>query len=215
MRKTIVIALLCALCLLGGWTARQMWDRRDVRLDYLDRRVFALQEQAARAPAGMTLIVGDSITEFAWTPTYCGHLAFNAGITAVTVANMIQPAHRLAKRLRPARVIVALGTNDARTGRETPLSAFRRDYEALVDGIGAVPLTLVGVMPFDAAMAKEPFTLNSAVIAAENAIIRDIARKRGALFVPPPRWIETDDGIHPTPAGSIIWNAAIEGSCPR
>jgi len=218
-RRKLLLPLAGLLCVIGGIVIGRAWQMRlplpqtVVRALYVERRGFALDKMAAKAPPGLVLLVGDSISEFAWIPSLCGRPVFNAGISAARVRDMIRPAASLARRLSPSHIVIALGANDARP-RATGMAEFRRDYEALLDGLGPAPKTLVGVMQLDPAHPEHGGWLNTAAVDAENRIIREIARRRDARFVPAPLGVSTDDGIHPTAAGSRTWLAAIARYCP-
>jgi len=157
MRKALITLVSATICLIAGIAVGRVWQARlrpsqsVTHRIYFDNRSYALREVAMKAPHGQILLIGDSITEFAWLPPLCGRPTFNGGISAARVQEMIGPAVTLVRLLRPAHVFVALGTNDARNGRTTPIGDFEAAYKKLVDAIGPVSLTLVGVMPFDVA----------------------------------------------------------------
>ncbi len=213
LRHSAAMIVIALLCLAAGAACEHWRDHRAASETafYVSRKWVSLDQQADKAPRGIALLIGDSITENAWVPTLCGYPAFNAGISGARVWNMIGPAKDLAMRIDPAVIVVALGTNDVRR-RETPVARFARDYEALLAPLAGRRLILVAVPPIHLRDAVSQNSVSRA-IARENAAIARIADAHRALFVAPPAAFPTVDGVHPTPAGSETWKAAIQTAC--
>lgn len=219
VRHAITLAAAVACVAVGAAAEHWRLTRPSTEIAfYVARKRVALDQQADKAPKGVTLLVGDSITEGAWVPTMCGRPAFNAGISAARTRDMIRPARDLAQRVDPGLIIVALGTNDAGWAK-TPIARFESDYEALLAPFGGRPLILVGLLPIEPARMRSAgdagrVMAKQRLILQENAIIGRIAAEHGAAFVAQSSSIPTIDGVHPTPVGSEMWKAAIEKACP-
>jgi lysophospholipase L1-like esterase len=204
----VAITALAAGAGLQGWQDHRTSTRLNV---YLRKKHWALTRQAAVAPAGGVLLIGDSISEQAWVPMLCGKPVLNAGVSAARARDMIGLAHDLATRLKPSIAIVAIGTNDAGWGR-TPADRFEQDYRALAAPLSPARLIFVGIPPV------EPGKINSTSVdpaarLADNAVIQRLAQTQGATFAYP-AVMPTEEGIHPTPEGTRMWVATIERACP-
>jgi lysophospholipase L1-like esterase len=215
MRRLILPLVAAVAGLMAGGAAQQHRDKAPLReaANYRDRKMVSLMQEAEKAPAGVTLLIGDSIAERAWVPTMCGRAVFNAGISAARVQDMIEPAKDLAAKIKPDRIIVALGVNDINDWAATSAADFERAYRELLSGLGNRPVTLVAVQPIE---SGKPISsgMNAAMIGPENVIIRRIASETRATFVNSLRAMPTLDGAHPTVEGGRMWVANIEHSCP-
>jgi len=153
------------------------------------RRMVIDRVIAQRGPIPSYLMVGDSITEMADLQPICGRLPINAGISAATTKTFATEAARFAALSKPDFVIVALGANDALTGR---LEGFRVRYEALLRSLQPNRIIVVPVPP-------------SPKIPNIRMINSDIA----ALPVPKAGKLESvetlDDGIHLAAPSYIEW----------
>lgn len=167
--------------------------------DRIPIREFMIRSQMAQATSPI-VFVGDSITEAALLPSkICGHDVINAGIggmRAVSYGNLAKDV------LQPsAATVVALGTNDASPGNTT----FRDAYETLLDKIPTKNFILVAAPPMSDSGASHQ--LDATQIDPINAIISDIAAKRGAPYVHQqfPEGVSTVDGVHLSAKGYQQW----------
>ena len=133
---------------------------------YESAREIAVLSQAAEIDHPVTLMLGDSITEFAYLPSVCDGAIFNGGVGGATLAIISDLAPRIMKVIRPSAIIIAIGTNDANRRVKTAPDAFALQYKALID---------------------ETRATGAKVYAAK---IPPIARK-GESFFDPTRYLET------------------------
>lgn len=154
------------------------------------------------------LLVGDSIAYQAAPGELCGASAFNAAIPGDHVADLLADARDYAARLPAKRVVISVGLNDA-WPHHRDLGAFIADYRRLVARYAGRDLLLVGIDRPDPNFPDVVRHLDLGFIAKANAAIRDIADKNGAQFVPPLDRMQTQDGLHPTPAGKMMWRARL------
>jgi lysophospholipase L1-like esterase len=216
MRRVILPLVAAAIGLMAGGAAQHHRDKSPLReaANYRERKMVSLRQEAEKAPPGVTLLIGDSIAERAWVPTICGRPIFNAGISSARVQDMVDPARELAAKIKPDRIIVALGVNDINDWASTSPADFERAYRELLSGVGSQPITLVAVQPIE---QGKPISngMNASMIGSENVIIRRIASERRATFVDSLPVMPTGDGAHPTVEGGRMWVANIERACPR
>ena len=177
-----------------------------------DGRHAVILAEATLSPSGGTVVLGDSIVEQSTISRDCG--ALNAGVGSATVAETLAFAPGVLAAAKPAKVLLAVGVNDAKAGMRTPLPEFRSKYDALTSLLGNRLVAIVAINP------TEPGKKNSARIdldrvAAENAIIAGVAEARMIPFIPPPRSVigSTIDGVHPNVAGKAAWIARLGPIC--
>lgn len=169
---------------------------------YIPRRAWIIEESAKRTPPGAVLLVGDSLTERSGVTSLCGQPVFNAGISSATLHDLAAMALRLKGELAPARVFLAIGTNDARLG--TDPAAFEREYRALVAGFAPLPVVVVPIPAVGQGAVVSP----QAVAELNRRIERIPATRHLAPFAVP-----TVDGVHPTVAGAAQWREHVAGGC--
>lgn len=143
-----------------------------------------------------TLIIGDSVTEETWLDDVCGS-TFNAGVGMFRLSDAAKMAAYAVPRTHPKTVVLAIGTNDF-WHKTTPLSDFERRYSELLDSLAGKHLILVGA--------------NTS--AEASAFIRQEARRRGAVYIPPVPTSLTTDGVHLTAAGARLYRRQIQQHCP-
>ncbi|WP_034161510.1 SGNH/GDSL hydrolase family protein [Sphingomonas sp. ERG5] len=202
-------ALLAVISLSLAWRVAQVPSELST---YVLGRSFVLAEQARNAPAGMTLIVGDSIVERAFHREACGATVFNAGISGARLSDLAPVAATLSSILTPSRIILAIGTNDAAAGRVVPTSRWIEDYEKLLAKLPADRLMLVAIPQVEAGKSSSGI-IDVEDLAAKNRALRLLATRHGAIFVPSPL-VATSDGVHPNAAGARAWLEAIQRHCP-
>ena len=204
------VSALLALVSLGlAWRIRQAPTELAT---YVVGRGYILIEQARNAPKGMTLIVGDSIVERAFHRDACGAPVFNAGISSAGLHDLAPLAAELSSILKPTRIILAIGTNDAAVGRVAPVSEWVRDYEKLLSSLPADRVELVAIPAVEPGKAASA-AIDIAGLAAKNRALRALALRRGVTFAPSVA-MDTSDGLHPTAAGAIAWRENVERQCP-
>jgi lysophospholipase L1-like esterase len=144
-------------------------------------------QHARQMPAGCTLVLGDSLVEQQRVLDLCGS-AFNAGVGGYTAGQWAASAGLLIEMLKPARAVVALGTNDQL--QSVSERQFREDYAAILDRLNGVEVVAVGTR--GGLLDKEIASL-------------------GVRVVP---WPVADadlmeDGLHLSPAGVAAWQKAV------
>ena len=160
----------------------------------------------------------------------------NAGIAGNRVAHLQQRWQTDVLNHRPATLSIYIGVNDTLAaffeGRPTPPDVFEQRYVDLLDrSVAAGVARLVLVEPFyvDTEIPSIRWGEGAAFIhedlASKRAVIRDLAARYGAAFVPVqsavddlaaqrgPTMVATD-GVHPTPLGHRLiadaWLAAYD-----
>ena len=174
-----------------------------------------LWEQSVKVSPGGVVVLGDSNVELQIFSTLCGKPVFNAGVSGITTAALIEPARMVVRRAEPAVIVVAVGVNDAAQLVATPPAAFARDYARLVRAVtrgGRV--ILVGIPPIEPGK-RWGSGFDEARIAAFNAALPKLAAENGATFVPALRSTKglTFDGLHFNAAGDRVWQATVEAAC--
>jgi lysophospholipase L1-like esterase len=150
--------------------------------------------RAAQTGKVDTVVLGDSIAEMNDLDALCG-TTFNAGVGGAAIEDVRGFAPAVLGMTRPARIVLAVGTNDVLLGGRH-LARFQVDYAALVDSLPVRPFALVGVDHGD------------------NRFIQAEAGRIGAAYVPPVAKAMTRDGIHPTDAGLKLWRERVAAACP-
>lgn len=171
----------------GEVTGRQFYDPKDKRYFAIRKMISGLAEPI--------VILGDSITERASFPeSIDGHALVNAGISGGTTLDFIAIAPALLRDVKPAMIVIALGTNDI--GSQTE----RQDYAALL-------IALKKVCPNLLALAA-PQRDGSILI---NAQIKAAAQSEGVRFIeiPLPDGSKLADNVHLNDAGYRTWTPAV------
>jgi lysophospholipase L1-like esterase len=189
---------------------------------YVKRWHDARQEWSGRVAAdrGAVVFLGDSITQ-GWGTDFKG--AFpgmklaNRGIGGDTTRGMLIRLQEDVLALRPAAIVLLLGTNDIEV--EVPVDAIGRNFQKLIAAIKAhdarVPVILCRMMP-SAAAKKRPRETIAAVNALFEAAVRGDPQitvvDTWTLFATPegdmaPAW--SKDLLHLNPEGYARWGAAL------
>lgn len=207
MNATRVALISCAAaCALAAWPKEPA-----VRDTHGPTRQFIIASTLARVDDAV-LVLGDSIVEASTLPrSMCGHPIVNAGIGGTSTESNL--GSLLAQSLgakRAALVVVALGTNDAAIPNS--VERYRSNYRKLLGTIAALtPRTAILAIPQPEGGLEEAKKVNAVLIDNYNAILPDLAKEAGALFVSLPAMPErhTLDGIHLNMAGYEVWDRAI------
>lgn len=161
----------------------------------------------SRAPV---LVIGDSITYQAAPRSLCGAPVFNAAVPANRLDDLLADAPALAARMKPERVVVAIGVNDSASPR-TGIAEWEAKYLTLLSFFEGSELVLVEINPVDARVGYAGL-LDHDFMARENAAIRAIAARTGARVVPAPAQSPTRDGLHPTSFGAALWRERLSAT---
>jgi lysophospholipase L1-like esterase len=166
----------------------------ETREAYIAERETSMLARAAQTGKVDTVVLGDSIAEMNELDDLCG-ATFNAGVGGAAIEDLRRFAPAVIRMTRPARIVLAVGTNDVLLGGPH-VARFRTAYAALIDSLPIAPFVLVGVERGD------------------NAFIRSEAERIGAAYVPPVARSLTYDGVHPTAAGLKLWRERVGAACP-
>jgi hypothetical protein len=185
-------------------------------------RELAILSQAEEIDHPVMLMLGDSITELAYLPSICSGAIFNTGVGGATLANTLNFAPRILKLIKPSKIIIAIGTNDAQTAVATPLGIFASQFGALIEEVRANGTELyVSTIPPIAMEGQR--VVDPTRILKLNQIIRNLAKVTGAHVIdffggmqPVDGFLPsalTIDGIHLTPAGYNRWLRTLSSAC--
>lgn len=212
MRRSHILAYLALLLVVIVTVAVMQIRSWPTALEtYIAGRKFVLAQQARHAPPGMTLIVGDSIVEWVHIVSACEAPVFNAGIMSAGLRDLAPLASELTATLKPARIILAIGTNDAAVGRIIPAADWARDYEQLIASLPRDRVELVAIPATQPGKsASNLIDLNE--IAEKNRRLKAIAARLDLAFVPSIHF-DTNDGLHPSRAGAATWLDHVEAGC--
>src|ERR1700761_4175711 len=220
MNRTLISILVLAIGALAAgasyvWRGEGLESHRQARqlvLHYTLRRV--------ERPI---VIVGDSITEASTLPrTLCGHPVVNAGLNAASTASDLGTWLVDAfDGKRASAILVALGTNDALTGRSS--QGFEASYLSMLGQLATFTdrLVVLGIPAIEVRgrVSAELRAEAMGRIDAFNAMLPAVAVKAGAAFValPPMPTPHTIDGVHLDAGGYAVWEDAIlkgvSGAC--
>ncbi|MEP9354707.1 SGNH/GDSL hydrolase family protein [Xanthobacter sp. KR7-65] len=177
-------------------------------------RVAFAAEVGARLASSPVLAIGDSIAYQAAPRTLCGEEVLNAAVPGDRISDLLERAPALAAHLKPARVVVAVGVNDSALPHPS-IADWKASYRALLGALAGAELVLVEINPVDASRSPYVERLDAGFIAEQNAAIRELAAETGAVVVPAPRAAATNDGLHPTRAGAVLWRARLSAAACR
>lgn len=188
------------------------FSRQPTASDYFRINVSMVRDRLSSADAGSVIFLGDSITQRAPLPTrICGHPTVNAGISGTDAATYLSLLDTIGD-FRGAAIIVALGTNNAKT---INTADFAGDYAALLKTLTArAPIVLlVGLPPIEDGSEAADFDPRAAQ--RINREIQLFADRAGSPFVDVRAAMSVDhpltiDGVHPSSEGFKIWLQAIE-----
>ncbi|MDR2124610.1 MAG: SGNH/GDSL hydrolase family protein [Desulfovibrio sp.] len=183
----------------------------------------AVLERAAVVGSCAVLVVGDSLVE-GLHGNYSGRDIFAAGVRSAGTADWLAYAPLLLRVIKPEKVILALGVNDAPRLRPDRLPDFFRRYEEVCRllSAGGAKLAVSTLLPVRRGKGKRgraAARIDTAVLRRMNAGIVRIADASGydvihsfaavadsAGMLPQPL---TFDGIHLTKAGYERWEKVL------
>ncbi len=214
--------LAAVACFLLGY--RLYPYRHPLQPPHAQVREMAILSQAAEIDHPVTLMLGDSLTELAYLPSICQDTIFNAGVGNATLANTFALAQRVLKLIKPSKIIIAVGTNDAQTTIETPLEVFASQYKSLIEASRAEGAELyVANIPPIASTGRQ--IIDQSHILELNRIIENVAKTTGTPLIDffggmqpvngfLPINLTVIDGVHLTPAGYKLWLHTLSSICP-
>lgn len=168
-------------------TRHQFHDHRDVRQFIIKAALIGLDRPI--------VVIGDSITEMAKLPeTIDEKPVVNAGIGGANIEDTQAIVPILLEDTKPSMIVVALGTNDAKSG------TIQHDYAVLLSKLKKYAPRLLAV--------AMPPQIGSDVI---NAQMRAAAGSEGVRFIetPLPEGSTLPDHIHLNAAGYRKWTPAL------
>ncbi|MFG1479474.1 SGNH/GDSL hydrolase family protein [Xanthobacter sp. V4C-4] len=154
------------------------------------------------------LLLGDSITYANGPLALCDAAVFNAAVPGARLKDVLSQGPRLAERVQPTQIVVAIGVNDAIMPHGS-IEDWSAQYRSLVTALPASDLVLVEINPVDARFPLVARSFDQDFIARQNRVIRETAARSGARLVPAPAAAETFDGLHPDHAGAALWRARL------
>jgi lysophospholipase L1-like esterase len=218
MRWRLTVALCAAVAaaaFLFGYEVRK-WRYPPFALDLYVVRKEAIRQKVLQNFFYDYVVIGDSITEYAYLPSLCGKAVLNAGISGAVVQDAAGLMADLAPILSANTIILAVGINDAFKTRKRS-DTIAADFERLVrlaksTGAEVFAATLAPVdstKPDGAARDKGTIASINALIKAsvehDHVITMDSSLKSD----------DTRDGVHLTEAGTQHWRGTIEAAvCP-
>lgn len=192
----LAVAVIAAV---GGAVAAKLHTRfvrpifcSNVPCAYLNGRLSVIGQMIAARPVGSVyFVIGDSLTEAGLWPELCGLKPVPAGIAAATSDTWVPHAKAMTDALKPAAVVLALGTNDV-------LVAGRLgNYEALVASLSGYRLVALPVYQL-AAVSRETVAVANARIA------------KAVPQVAEPITATTFDSVHMTTSDYQRWFGSLE-----
>lgn len=178
-------------------------------------RIHIRHEVGALFTHAPVLLLGDSISYANAPARLCDREVFNAAVPGAKLRDLLDHGPKLAERIQPRQVVVAVGVNDA-VIPHIGIGAWTEQYRRLLAGLGGADLTLVEVNPVDARFPVVARSFDRSFIALQNAAIRELAARSGARLVRAPSSVETWDGLHPDAAGGLQWQDRLaRAACAR
>lgn len=162
----------------------------------------------ARFSNAPVLAIGDSIAYQAAPRSLCGEEVLNAAVPGDRIDDLLSRAGSLESHLQPARVVIAIGANDAVKPQHS-IAEWRAAYREIISRYPGSQLVLVEVNPVEHGRSPYADMLDQSYVAQQNAAIRAIGAETGAVVVPAPQSVSTKDGIHPSRAGALLWRARL------
>lgn len=168
----------------------------------------------ARFSSAPVLAIGDSITYQAAPRSLCGEEVLNAAVPGDKIDDLVSRAGSLESHLQPARVVIAIGANDAVRPKHD-IAEWRALYRDLIARFPGSQLVLVEVNPVERGRSPYADMLDQTYVGEQNAAIRAIGAEAGAVVVQAPQSVSTIDGIHPSRAGALLWRARLSSAACR
>ncbi|WKL56839.1 GDSL-type esterase/lipase family protein [Asticcacaulis sp. ZE23SCel15] len=196
----------------NGWETAQ----KNQPIAHFPQRLNAIKSQAGQMEA-KTIVLGDSLTEFARLNDLCGQPVLNAGVSGATIQDTAGWSDDLiaastTSGSRPERLVFALGTNNAKTYliQSHPVEQTLTAYRTLITRYHGYDIAIATIPNIGAAAADR---FDQAYIDSLNAGIRTLATETGATLIELARPIPTHDGVHLQPAAYSIWNTQMASIC--
>ncbi|NMN60613.1 hypothetical protein FHT36_004543 [Xanthobacter sp. SG618] len=180
----------------------------------LRARIALEADVRARLSSAPVLAIGDSITYQAAPRSLCGEEVLNAAVPGDKIDDLVSRAGSLESHLQPARVVIAIGANDAVKPKHS-IAEWRTLYREIISRFPGSQLVLVEVNPVEHGRSPYADMLDQTYVAQQNAAIRAIGAETGAVVVPAPQSVSTTDGIHPSRAGALLWRARLFSAACR
>jgi hypothetical protein len=209
--------LLLATGLLGtaflcGMLAYRVLFRPPGHLHSVVRRQ-AILSQAHQVRPGGIVILGDSIVEFAYLDSICGHPVFNAGLGGSILEDVVNLSEPVLEQAKPSFVIISVGVNDAEKARARSIEEWLRRYDILLN---ALTKYRVFVMAIDPVEPEKPLVryLDLSFIERENEGLMTLSAKHGVIFISPTSVMTglTMDGVHPNEIGYRAYRSRLESA---
>jgi lysophospholipase L1-like esterase len=169
-----------------------------------------------------TVMLGNSLTERGlWAEYFPGRSVVNRGIGGDCISGMTARIESITEG-QPRAIFIMAGVNDLIFSKITPEHLLRQ-YERLLDVIKKdSPRTRVyiqSLLPLDEARNTQYFTGKNARIAAFDILLREMAERRGLVYIDIRSGMERDgklpaeytiDGIHLNAAGYAVWSETLK-----
>jgi lysophospholipase L1-like esterase len=183
-----------------------------------------IQAQIKDNPASYSVIIGDSIVANAPAQSVCGQRVVAAAVNGGQLRHILDDIFPLLHRQPPAHIVIAIGINETKrlvtTSRAQRLANFASEYRRVLTM--AKSLTSATAVLLIAPVAKTGFmgdsVFDTTLITAFNHTIELLADEFNvpvftlAGLASPNGFARDDatvDGVHPTPAGYVIWLEAL------
>ncbi|GGZ39238.1 SGNH/GDSL hydrolase family protein [Asticcacaulis endophyticus] len=178
-------------------------------VDHFRQRVNAINSQADQMQAE-TIIIGDSLTEFARIDSLCGGAVLNAGISSASIQDTSRWAGELIERSKAKRVIFAIGSNNAKNHLAArPVDEAMKTYRQIITNAKGRDIA-IATLP---AISETREGFKASYIDDLNAGIRTLAAEVGVPVVELDQDLPTIDGIHLTADAYKIWRAQMGTVC--
>jgi len=205
------VAAAVVLCSGASFAVGRYSKKLDYDAAYIPQRLKVLGDEAAIGAPGKVLLIGDSISERSGIRQLCGREVFNAGVSGARLGDVESRALELARTLKPARIFLAIGTNDAQSKSLTDAEAWAAHYIALVRKLSPAAVVLVPAPVIQPGMRFSGY-FSEAHARELNSKLPAIASATGAKLLSRPS-IDTIDAVHPSRAGTAVWRGGLNAGC--
>lgn len=190
------------------------WEQahKNQPIAHFPQRLDAIKSQAGQMTAE-TIIIGDSLTEFAKLDSLCGAQVLNAGVSGATVQDASGWAPDIVSSSgQPKRLIFALGTNNAkpRLIKSQTVDQTLSVYRAMIARFSGYQIAIATVPNIEDAAAER---FDRDYIANLNTGIRALAADTGVTLIELDQPMATRDGVHLQPASYDLWKASMNTVC--